>query len=55
MSLLSVPLDARMVSLWGDHWTCNDQSESLLQFKVVENRHRSSGGGGSYLEDLIFV
>lgn len=22
LSLLSVPLEAKMVSLWGDHWTC---------------------------------
>lgn len=29
LSLLSVPLDARMVSLWGDHWTCWAEMEHV--------------------------
>ena len=40
LSRRSVPLEAKMVSLWGDHWTCNSPSQSSNQIHVNSNRAR---------------
>ncbi len=35
---LSVPLEARMVSLWGDHWTCQEHQHyycNNLLYKIL--------------------
>lgn len=42
LSLLSVPLEARMVSLWGDHWTCRDIIKFDFSLDFICN-HRRKG------------
>lgn len=43
LSLLSVPLEARMVSLWGDHWTCWAEMGQMLHFcDRVLDKHKTN-------------